>query len=282
MKRKIILACLVSALLAVMVFGCSDQNSPNPSAVTTAEEDAPALAKGNGSGQVNADVSLEASFKAKTTVSGCSNSPGPYITLEGELGLGGVNARLIFRNNAKGTHEHIEDVTVDVVIIPAGETIKFNKQPPLDGAGGNPWILLKLGDGKGHYYTEEILLGRCVQGLFNTKVLFGLLSKALAKVTTADCSNSPGPYITLDGELVIGGVEATLIFRNNKKGTHEHVEDVEVSIVILPAGESIKFPKQPPLDGAGGNPHILLQFVSPSGKELSPEFYLGRCVQLSK
>ena len=55
-----------------------------------------------------------------------------------------------------------------------------------------------------------------------------------------------------------------------------------VDFVIIPAGESITFAKQQPLDGAGGNPLIFLQFTDGDGAPLSEEFFLGRCVQLSK
>jgi hypothetical protein len=213
---------------------------------------------------------------------GCNNNPGPWITLEGELSLGGLNGRLIFRNNAKGTHERVEDVVVDMVILNEGETIRFPKQPPLGGVGGNPWIYLQLTDGSGRAISEKALLGRCVQGLTTQYFNFGMLADASAHVETGDCSNNPGPYITLDGEMRLGGISAKLIFQNNAKGTHKRDENVTVDIVIIPAGESIRFAKQPPLGGVGGNPRIYFQFTSPSGEALSSEFYLGRCVQLSR
>ena len=86
----------------------------------------------------------------------------------------------------------------------------------------------------------------------------------------------------MNGELRLGGVSARLIFQNNAKGTHSLDEQVTVDIVIIPAGESITFAKQPPEGGVGGNPRIYFQFTSPSGVPLSNEFYLGRCVQLDK
>ncbi|HEV8595976.1 MAG TPA: hypothetical protein VGR51_10660, partial [Thermoplasmata archaeon] len=80
--------------------------------------------------------------------------------------LSGINANLIFRNNDNpvgGPHEHSEDVTVSVVLLPEGETIQFAKQPPLGGVGGNPYIWLVFTDEDGNYLSEEIFLGRCVQ-----------------------------------------------------------------------------------------------------------------------
>ncbi len=74
---------------------------------------------------VEADLPIPASLFASATVDGCENNPGPTITLSGELTLGGLNGRLIFRNNRRGTHERTEDVTVDLTLLPAGETIEF-------------------------------------------------------------------------------------------------------------------------------------------------------------
>jgi hypothetical protein len=235
-----------------------------------------------GGGHVNARFDMQAVAKVHAETSGCSNSTGPEITLNGEIALRGVNVKLIFSNNSRFTHTHEEDAVVDVILLPEGETIKFAKQPPLDGAGGNPWIYLAFTNGDGEYYGKPQLLGRCVQGLFSSTKSLAIPSGANAHVATGGCSNSGGPTITLDGELAIGGLSAQLIFTNNRKFRHVHEEDVVVGIVIIPKGESIEFAKQPPLDGAGGNPHIFLQFESGNGSALSDVFYLGRCVQLSK
>lgn len=224
---------------------------------------------------------MPASFIAAATAQGCENNPGPFITLSGEVALGGINARLIFRNNVKGTHELTEDTVVNVVLIPAGETIKFAKQPPQGGVGGNPWIFLQLFDSSGTPLSEEILLGRCVQGLSPANINFTLLTDAHV-VFTADCSNNPGPVITLSGALTLEGINAVLTFRNNEKGTHEHEEQIQVKAEVLADGTSISFAKQPPLGGVGGNPWIYLQFTDGSGKALSGELLLGRCVQMSK
>src|SRR3989442_14145870 len=36
-----------------------------------------------------------------------------------------------------------------------------------------------------------------------------------AEVTAIDCDNSPGPYITLSGEVAVGGLAIHMIFPNN-------------------------------------------------------------------
>ena len=68
---------------------------------------------------VEADLPIPASLFASATVDGCENNPGPTITLSGELTLGELNVRLIFRNNQRGTHERTEDVTIDLTLLPA-------------------------------------------------------------------------------------------------------------------------------------------------------------------
>jgi hypothetical protein len=211
----------------------------------------------------------------------CTNNPGPYITLEGALILSGLEAQLIFRNNDNpvgGPHENVESF-VRTVVVSTGETIVIPKQPVQGGVGGNPFIWIQFFDSNNNALTSEIFLGRCVQGLSEVSADFGIPSMATALVS-AECSNSPGPYITLDGELVLGGINAKLIFRNNDNpvgGPHENVQSLDVT--IMPSGISIKFPKQPVQGGVGGNPFIWIQFLDGSGKPLTGEIYLGRCVQ---
>jgi len=241
------------------------------------------LAAGRGAqAQVTVEESLSqpASAVAKATAAGCENNPGPFITLTGELTLGGLGARLIFRNNEQGTHEYVEDVTVDVTLLEAGEKLRFAKQPPEGGVGGNPHIFLQFYDGDWKPLSTPKYLGRCVQGLKAASLLFPMPTD-LTAVLGGDCSNSPGPFISLSGELTLGGLNAKLIFSNTKK-LAPHVTDaqVEVKFTILAPGETIDFAKQPPLGGVGGNPRIYLQFTNDQGKAVGDEIYIGRCVQL--
>lgn len=226
-----------------------------------------------------ASFELPASMSVKTSTEGCYNNPGPYITLSGEMALSGINGRLVFKNNEKGTHTRTEDRIVDVVLVPEGESIKFNKQPSSGGVGGNPWIYLQFFDGNWNPISEETLLGRCVQGLNLMNFNFNMPADASVDIS-GSCSNSPGPYVNLDGELKLSGLNAKLIFRNNEKGTHEHEEETSVDLVIIPAGETITFAKQPPLGGVGGNPLVYFQFTDANGSPLSNQFSLGRCTQL--
>jgi len=208
--------------------------------------------------------------------SGCDNSPGPQVTLGGEIALGGVKARVIFSNNLKGTHTAtvVSQFDVDLFL---GSVIQIPKQPVLGGVGGNPFIYLQFTDGKGNNLSDEFLLGRCVQGL---KVNSDLLGKAIALATVhaSDCSNSKGPFITLGGEIILSGLHASIIFRNNVKGTQTAETSRDVTIIL--DGSTITLPKQPVDGGVGGNPLISLQFLHKDGTPINDPVLLGRCVQL--
>jgi hypothetical protein len=232
-----------------------------------------------GAASISATLSQKASASVRASTSGCSNNPGPYITLDGELKLSGVNARIILTNNARFTHVASTDVVADVVILPAGQSIKIAKQPSQGGVGGNPWIYLQFKDDGNRELGRAIRLGRCVQGLSTANLDFPLPTNVSCRVTSGQCSNNPGPYVTLDGELRMGGLNATLILTNNAKFTHATSADVAIDVVLIPAGNSITFSKQPSLGGADGNPWIYVQFLGGSGEKLSSPILVGRCVQ---
>jgi len=229
--------------------------------------------------QVGTSLGIQAVGHFTTRSSGCDNSPGPFITMSGDVSLGGVGLRLVFQNNEKGTHTHIEETNIEVTVLPPGSSISFAKQPPQGGVGGNPWIYLQLLDANGNAITSPILLGRCVQGFFENTINFLVGALATADVVVNDCSNK-GPTITLSGLVALSGINARFIFTNNQVGTHTHVESSSVSVVIIPAGQSISFPKQPVLGGVGGNPWIYVQFLDSNGNPVGSKVLLGRCVQL--
>ena len=92
-----------------------------------------------------------------------------------------------------------------------------------------------------------------------------------AALTATDCSNSPGPNITLDGFAALGGFGVEMTFSNNLKSTHDYTVDKQVDIALQPAGQTITIPKQPVLGGAGGNPFMWVQFVNAAGTPTSDE-----------
>src|SRR6266480_4813744 len=109
-------------------------------------------------------TTFETPVNVQTSIStsGCSNSPGPTITLQGALSLGGMGVKLLFENNVIGTHTHTVESTASATVIPQGQSIQIPKQPVL-GVVGNPWIFLQFTDGKGNVVSDSFLLGRCVQ-----------------------------------------------------------------------------------------------------------------------
>jgi hypothetical protein len=220
-------------------------------------------------------------FTMSTAAAGeCSNHPGPYISLDGDITLGSLSAVLRFSNNLKGTHVHEEDVTTSIQLL-SEEPIHFAKQPSNGGVGGNPHVWLLLHHGDGTVIGDPIYLGRCVQGFMDVNLDLLIPALAEAEVISGGCSGRGGPQITLEGGLTLGGLDGTLVFTNNNNAfTHVHAEDVTVGLSLIPEGETITFPKQPPQGGAGGNPHIFLQFVDGSGNPIGDEFYLGRCSRL--
>jgi len=270
---------LTSLALAAVVAACQENGTnPDITAATTA---------GSGSVQVTRSFEMPVRAAVTTAVTGCDNSPGPYITVGGGLTLGGLGSRMMFTNNAKGTHTYTDEAHVDLTVVPAGESITIPKQPVLGGVGGNPFIWVQLEDGHGRALTGEVYLGRCVQGLKkNTGADFSSAARALATIAVADCENSPGPYITLDGDLYVSaGLDAVLIFQNNDNpvgGPHRATADNVVKVQLVPPGHDVRFNKQPSRGGVGGNPWIWFTFLDGTGVALEQPSLLGRCEQLSK
>ncbi len=221
-------------------------------------------------------------FQTSMTTSGCDNSHGPQVTLQGAMSLGGVGVQLLFENNLAGTHTFTVESTATATVIPAGQTVTVPKQPVLGGTGGNPFISIQFVDNHNNPLSNEIFLGRCVQGLFNTSADLSIPATATAQVSGGSCDNH-GSTISLSGQMSLTGINANLIFSNNDNpvgGPHQNTQPTVVSVVLIPAGQTIQFAKQPPLGGAGGNPWIFLTFLDGRGQPVSDQILLGRCVQL--
>lgn len=231
--------------------------------------------------KVSGNMPMPASLFMESTFDACDNNQGPYITMGGDVTLDGLGGKLRFSNNSRGTHEHEEDVKVAVEFLKNGEQIKFNKQPSRGGVGGNPWIYAQFFHNSGEQITDEMLLGRCVQGISTTALTFALASAASVNIAGGSCSGQGGTEMNMSGDITLSGINANLIFRNNEKGTHEYSEDdVTINIQILPDGDTISFDKRPPQGGAGGNPHVYFQFTDGKSAGIGTEMYLGRCNKL--
>jgi hypothetical protein len=225
---------------------------------------------------VNRTFGMPLQVDGSVTATGCNNRGGPEVTLEGELHLGGLQMQLILQNNVRGTHT-ASVTSTSVVVLALGESITIPKQPVRGGAGGNPHILIQFHNGNGKDLTEEIYLGRCVQGLsVSPELLYQVI--AAAEIAASDCSNSGGPWITLGGSLTFSGLHARIIFRNNLQGTHE--ADVERDVTLIARGTKVSIPKQPVRGGAGGNPLIYFQFLQGDGTPIGTPVKLGRCNQI--
>ena len=132
--------------------------------------------------RIQADLLMPASMHMNATADGCLNHQGPEIRLVGDVNIGGVDSRLIFRNSVKGPHEVSVKEETDVVLLTDGG-ITFNKQPTssLEGVGGNLWIFIEFSTKT--WSSPEFLLGRCVQGLSPAFVDFSYLTTATVVVS---------------------------------------------------------------------------------------------------
>lgn len=274
------------ALLSAVLCTAACDRQPLATELSDAAPDAQLMLAGGGlPGQFGGDFSMPVTVNAQLTATGCTNNPGPFVTLSGAMTLGGFGVEMIFRNNEKGTHEYTDEAFVDVTVIPAGESLTIPKQPVLGGTGGNPFIWVQFTNAQGAAISNEIYVGRCVQGVTTpVDATVGLDVAAMARAFAEGCSNNPGPWITLDGSASMGGIGARVIFRNNDNpvgGPHEADRDA-VNFTLLESGNVIAFPKQPVLGGVGGNPWIWAQLEDGADTDLSDEILLGRCVQLSK
>lgn len=227
----------------------------------------------------NIPMPLQASIMA--SASGCTNAPGPTVTLSGSMALAGLGVEMIFQNNADGTHQYTSTSTSKATLIPSGDPISVPKQPVDGGTGGNPWIWFEFTDPSGNALMTPVFLGRCVQGLSGVNDPLVIPSIATATVTGGSCSNT-GSTISLSGELKLSGLNALLMFANSNNpvgGPHQANVMASIGVVLIPAGESITFAKQPSLGGVGGNPWIYLAFTDGKGNPVMDPVLLGRCVQ---
>jgi hypothetical protein len=232
----------------------------------------------------NTNIPIPVGVNATFTAEECSNNPGPRITLEGVAAVGGFGVEMTFTNNMKGTHSYTADNVVDVTFQNAREPIVIPKQPSRGGVGGNPFIWAQFVDAAGKPASEEIFLGRCVQGTrYGFNRAQGTSGSGVAEFEITSCENSPGPFINVSAGLSLKGLGVRIIFRNNDNpvgGPHE--ASVSNVLTVIPDGFSLTFPKQPSQGGVGGNPWIFAGFTDGSGTAVGEATLLGRCEQLSK
>jgi hypothetical protein len=230
---------------------------------------------------VSRAYSMKVTAKIDSVAASCSNQ-GSTVELSGSLLVQGLGVKLQFQNNVKGTHTLQTVGEASLAVAPLG-TVTIPKQPVLGGVGGNPNISLQFVDGAGNSLSDEIPLGRCVQGLSLPSIVRDLAVSAGANalLSTLSCSNK-GTSISLQAGRTSGAVGAKLIFRNADNpvgGPHQAAADATVTLDLL-SGATVT--KKGSLGGVGGNPLINLLFTDEQGNAIGDWYSLGRCVQLSK
>src|SRR5262245_10984438 len=145
--------------------------------------------------QVSRSFAMPMRVDLMMSMTGCANSPGPRITMEGEISMSGLSVEMLFKNNVKGTHTYTVQNAIEVEAVAADSTMVMPKQPVNGGTGGNPFIWIQIMDGNNHPLSGEIFLGRCVQGPFVASADVAVAVTAVATFTSLDCVNNTGPYI---------------------------------------------------------------------------------------
>lgn len=227
-------------------------------------------------GAVDQIVGLRAHVSLDVTGTECDNT-GSTVTIDGALSIVGQGVRLTFKNNVKGTHTAVivDELTVEVV--PLEDEIELPKQPAFGGVGGNPWISLQLTSGTKNL-LGPIVLGRCVQGVVSHLERDLDLPADMALLLTAlDCSNK-GSSITIDSSSDDAGIDALLLFDNNRNRVVHRAKAAAEATVSLSMPRHIRKGGQE--NAAGGNPLIYAQFIDDKGAALGSEVFLGRCNRL--
>lgn len=116
-------------------------------------------------------------------------------------------------------------------------------------------------------------------GVESVSATLPMALQAELSASASECTNAPGPQVTLSGVLALGGMGVQLTFQNNADGTHQYSTTTTATANVIPSGDPISIPKQPVDGGVGGNPWIWFMFTDPSGNALSSPVFLGRCVQ---
>jgi len=219
----------------------------------------------------------------------CDNK-GPHITLNSTANVGGFAMELTFKNSVKGqkTLQTVGVGTLTLVSATGNTNPQIWKQPPLGGAGGNPFMYYQDPTGANFY------IGRCVQdgkiGHLNHgrwSADFTVAGWSDAVVQAVSCSNKSSS-LTIGTDSGTGGADGKLIFSNSDLGLNpQHINDSDVNASFtfsLINGNRI--PKQGNLGGPGGNPLVNANFGTGTDVATFQPFDqnggtdLGRCNKL--
>lgn len=223
------------------------------------------------------NVNLPVSANVNVDTTGCSNHPGPVITIDGEFAIGGATIQVRMDNNINKEVHRFESEPVDAeIVVSDAEKTTFAKQPPLGGVTGNPKVYLQLTDSDGGALTGEFYLGRCQSGgKHNIKRNFGLPGLLSLILAAAECENSGGPNISFGSSLDSPGIDAVLTLKG-ANGKFTDSTDVKVKVQLSP--ENIVTPKGGNLNGPGGNPWVSArEYVNDTWGSFD---LIGRCNKL--
>src|SRR5215216_4592487 len=125
----------------------------------------------SGIASLHADQTVKSTLKIPTTIkatinSTCDNSGASAVTLDGTIQLSSFKEKFIFKNNKRGTRTTNMISAHDVALVPLVGAISMPKQPSQSGVGGNSYLSIVFRDSAGNNLTDEVYLGRCVQGYY--------------------------------------------------------------------------------------------------------------------
>lgn len=230
-----------------------------------------AIGAGHVGGTIFAPVALQAS---------CDNSGGDMIRLHGSLLFDNIAVKLTASDT---TGAEVQSATVSATTVVKLEDMEVAKQPSLGGVGGNPWIYVQLLDGSGVAVSDEMLLGRCVQGLEESPLALTLPVGVDVQVDAGVCSVDTDKHVTVEGALSLTGLMAKVRLANDLTGTHVAELTSETTIEVLPDGASVTLEGDPALGTTEEEPasyELDLRVVDGNGDTLSNQVSLGTCEAL--
>ena len=256
----------LAALGPAVVSACDE--SPEPHDILAALTSQP---------QVSQSLDMPVHAAGTVSASGCDDLVGPTVTLRGELTSDSLGVRLIFGRNQHGARDGVVEAHGDGTVMPAGASVAIPRDLTPGGVGKDPNVWLQLVDDTSRPLTQEIYLGRCVEGLRSFTADFTL--PATATATLVSCDINAGPSATLRGDVAFEtGVAATLILRAELGARDTATASAGLATLgVLPAWGTTQFTK-PPGPGGAANPWLTLQFLSATGAAIGQEHLLGRCV----
>jgi hypothetical protein len=106
---------------------------------------------------------------------------------------------------------------------------------------------------------------------------FDLPATLTVTLAATACSAAPGPQVTLQGDLVLAGLNTEVLFRD--PGPQISNQPFVVEQAVIPGGQHTNTPTQNIVGGVANNPYMWLQILDAKGRTLTSEMFLGRCDQ---